>query len=90
MYFFCISKDKEKGSTSSAGLSLYEDCLWVNLSFIEQSSVSIFGICGFFLSLEVTFVHSSVNRVATFLLREGLTGLFCTGALRKLHTKQVS
>ena len=32
----------------SAGSSLYEDCLWVNLSFTEQLSVSIFGICEFF------------------------------------------
>ena len=35
--------------------------------------------------LEVTCVHSSANRVATFVLREGFHGLFCTGTLRKLH-----
>ena len=32
--------------------------------------------------------HTSANRVATFVLREGLHGLFCTGTLRKLHTTQ--
>ena len=30
-------------------------------------------------------VYSSVNRVATSVLREGLHDLFCTGALRRLH-----
>ena len=43
---------------------------------------------GLFKSVEVTCVHSSENRVATFVLREGLHGLFCTGTLRKLHTTQ--
>ena len=37
-----------------------------------------------------TCVHSSTNRVATFVLREGFHDLFCTGALGKLHTSQAS
>ena len=33
---------------NSAGSSLYEDCVWINLSFTEQLSVSILGISGLF------------------------------------------
>ena len=39
-----------KSADNSAGFSLYENCLWANLSFTEELLVSIciFGICGFF------------------------------------------
>ena len=60
--------------------------------------MSIFGISGFFFHsgvpflkpIEVTCVHTSANRIAMFVVREGLHGLFCTGTLCKLHTTQVS
>ena len=84
---------------NSAGSSLYKDCLLLNLYFTEHiMSVSIFGIRGFFKTLDSAFfktershsVYSSANRVMTSVLREGLHDLFCTGALCRLHTTQVS
>ena len=36
-----------KPQTTQRAPRLYEDCLWVNLSFTKQLSVSIFGISGF-------------------------------------------
>ena len=58
--------------------------------------MSIFGISGFFSHSGMPFLKPRghkclfVGRVAMFVLREGLHGLFCTGTLCKLHTTQVS
>ena len=58
--------------------------------------MSIFGISGFFSHSGMPFLKPRghkclfVGRVAMFVLREGLHGLFSSRTLRKLHTTQVS
>ena len=52
-----------KTADNLAALSLYEDCLWVNLSFIEQLSVGIFGTSGFFWNSGVPFFKAKRSQV---------------------------